>query len=138
MWCDWWLRICINFFHTIYGVTSNVPLFVNVPLLSISPLTVNILDNLISITKPETANEMKSQLGTKYFVNTGDEITVKNVKIKLVNVDTSSDILVNVNGTNEIIEFQKNKYISGLEIINSDAFKQSGGVCCCTNLLNYL
>ena len=103
-----------------------------------SPLTIEFLDSIFSITKTETATEFKSHVGQNYFLDIGEDVTVGGVNVKLVNTAASGTVVIEINNTNHILQADEAKFISGIEVINSEAFKQSGEVCCCSDLLKFL
>ena len=102
-----------------------------------SPLTINMLDNELSITSTTSATEFKSQTANKYFMNAGDKVTVEDIDVELEDIAKDGSILVVVNGTSEIINDDQNKYLAGLNVKNLEAFDETGATCCCTDLLNF-
>jgi len=103
-----------------------------------SPLTINFLDNQISITNIDVENKFKTELGSKYLLNIGEEITVSGIDIKLVDTTKDGAIVLSVNNSNEIFDKGQSKYVNGLIIKDSEAFKQANNQCCCTDLLKFL
>ncbi|MBI2672264.1 hypothetical protein HYX16_04995 [Candidatus Woesearchaeota archaeon] len=103
-----------------------------------SPLTIEFLESIISITKTESATEFKSHIGENYFLEIGQNVTVNGVNIKLLNTVPSGKVVIEINNTGYILDADGSKFISGIEIINSEAFKQSSEVCCCSDLLKFL
>ncbi|MFH1592359.1 MAG: hypothetical protein ABIB47_03255 [Candidatus Woesearchaeota archaeon] len=109
-----------------------------------SPLTINILDNELSLTSAETATEFKSQSANKFFMDTSDEITVDNIDIRLIDIDGAGSIkiLLNstsgiVNDTTEILKDGQTKFLAGLNVKNLESFDETGAYCCCTDLLEF-
>lgn len=103
-----------------------------------STLSIDVLENPISITSAESATQIKSESGKRYFLNIGEKIKVENTDIKLLATSSDESLVLEVNNTKEIFSASETKYVSGLEIKNYKAFKQQGTSCCCSDLSKYL
>jgi len=102
------------------------------------PLTVNLLDNSLSLTEAVTATKFKSQSAIEYYLKTGEKVTVEGKEVQLVDVDTNQAIVIKTNNTEEIISLGKVNHLNGLNIKNVEAFDIEGTNCCCTDLLSGL
>ena len=103
-----------------------------------TPLTINLLDNELSITDAETATKFKSQTATKYFMRTGDKVTVSSKEVELIDIDKEGAVRIKINNTEEIIYDEKYQFINDLIIKNVKAFDTEGAECCCSDLLSGL
>ena len=103
-----------------------------------SPLSIDVLENPISITSAETATQIKSESGKKYFLDIGQKIRVENTDIKLLATNSDESIILEVNSSKAIFSPSETKFVSNLEIKNIRAFKQKGTECCCSDLSKYL
>ena len=103
-----------------------------------TPLSINLLDNELSITDAETATKFKSQSATKYFMRTGDKVKVDDREVELIDIDKEGAIVIKTNNTEEIIYDDKYQFINELIIKNIKAFDTEGAECCCSDLLSGL
>ena len=102
------------------------------------PLTINLLDNAISITDTETATEFKTQSASRYFLKTGQKATVDGIEVVLEDIGKDSSVRVKVNNNlTEFIDSGKNKFVSGIYIRNLEATDETNVGCCCTDLLDF-
>jgi len=102
-----------------------------------SPLTINILENEISISNTQSATKFQSQSANKYFMNTGQNVTVEKVTVGLTDIASDSSIKININGTSILLREGQNKFLSDIYVKNLEAFDETGTDCCCTNLLDF-
>ncbi len=107
------------------------------------PLTINMLENELSITKVNTATEFESQIANKYFMNTNEKIVADGIQVHLLDIAPDGSIKVNiVNSTGgtatEIIKSGQNKNLAGINIKNLEAFDETTANCCCKDLLSSL
>ncbi len=103
-----------------------------------SPLTINILDNKISITDAVTATQFKSQKATEIYMKPGDKVKVEGVEVELRDIDKNGAIIVRSNNTEEIIPSGKYEVIGKLKVKNVETFDIEGSECCCASLLSNL
>jgi len=87
--------------------------------------------------RAESATKFQSQSANKYFINTGQKITVEKIDIKLIDVAADGSIKITVNDTSELLNNNQNKFLAGIYVKNLEAFDETGADCCCIDLLDF-
>ena len=72
------------------------------------------------------------------YGNFDKPVSASGIDIKLVDTTKDGAIVLSVNNSNEIFDKGQSKYVNGLIIKDSEAFKQANNQCCCTDLLKFL
>lgn len=88
------------------------------------PLEIKFLGKTLKITSISTtaANKFTAYVGTEYFLNVGDSVTVEGKKVTLSNVGSGGAIVVEVDGVTETIASSGTETVNGIEISNDETF----------------
>jgi len=89
---------------------------------SSDPLEIKFLGKTIKITKTDSATKFTAQIGTEYFMDIDDVVTVIGKKITLQNVGSGGAVVVDVDGVQETISSGSTRTVNGIEITNDESF----------------
>ena len=89
---------------------------------STDSLEIKFLGKNLEITKVDTPTKFTAFVGTEFFMDAGDTVTVDGKKVTLVNVGEGGAILVDVDGVLETIPSSSTKTVNGIEISNDETF----------------
>ncbi len=94
---------------------------------STEPFEVKFLGKTLKITEvpDDNVDRFQAYVGTEYFMDVGDVVTVEGKKVTLVNVGTSGAIIIDVDGTIDTVTASATKTINGIEIANDETFYSS-------------
>jgi len=88
------------------------------------PLEIKFLGKTLKITSISTTadNKFTAYVGTEFFLNVGDSVTVEGKKVTLENVGSGGAIVVSVDGVTETISASGTETVNGIEISNDETF----------------
>jgi len=88
------------------------------------PLEIKFLGKTLKITSVSTTSDTKftAYVGTEYFLNVGDSVTVEGKKVTLENVGSGGAIVMSVDGVTETIPASATETVNGIEISNDETF----------------
>ena len=72
----------------------------------------------IKITKTDSATKFTAQIGTEYFMDIDDVVTVIGKKITLQNVGSGGAVGVDVDGVQETISSGSTRTVNGIKLTN--------------------
>ena len=89
-----------------------------------NPLEITFLGKVMKITEVDSGSGVKftAQIGTGYFMDIDDVVTVDGRRITLKNVGSSGAVVVDVNGVQETLSRGATKTINGIEVNNDESF----------------
>ena len=85
-------------------------------------LEVKFLGKTLKITQVQSSNKFTAFVGTEYFMEVGDTVTVQAKKVTLQNVGSGGAIVVDVDGSVQTIPSTTTRTINGIEISNQETF----------------
>jgi len=91
------------------------------------PLEVNFLGKKLKIvdalfSDDGSGNKFKAYVGSEYFMDVGDVVTISGKKVTLNNVGSDGSVMVDVDGTIGVIPSSLTETVNGIEIRNSETF----------------
>jgi hypothetical protein len=89
---------------------------------SADPLEINILGHKIKITSIDSATKFTAQVGTEFFMDIDDVVTVLGKKVTLKNVGSGGAVVVDVEGVQDTLSSGVTRTVNGLEITNDETF----------------
>ncbi len=89
---------------------------------STEPLELKFLGKTLKITKVDGSAKFTANVGSEFFMDAGDTVTVDGKKITLVNVGEGGAIVVDVDGVLDTISSSSTRTINGIEIKNDETF----------------
>ena len=91
------------------------------------PFEVKFLGKTLKITEvpDDKEDRFTAYVGTEYFMDVGDVVTVEGKKVTLVNVGIGGAIIVDVDGTIDTITASATKTVNGIEIASDETFYSS-------------
>jgi len=85
-------------------------------------LEIKFLGKTLKITTIDSATKFTANVGAEYYLSVGDAVTVNGKEIKLIDVGSGGNVIVNVGGVQDVISGDTTKTINSLEIKNDDTF----------------
>jgi len=97
---------------------------------SSQPLEIKFLGKTLKLTSISTTanNKFSAYVGTEFYMNVGDEVTVEGKKVNLNNVGSGGAISITVDGVQETIPASSTETVNGIEITNDETFYDSNDV----------
>ncbi len=83
---------------------------------------INFLGKKLEITKVDKQDTFTAFVGSEFFMDVGDTVTVDGKKVTLENVGEGGAILVDVDGVRETIPGSGTRTVNGIEISNDETF----------------
>jgi len=85
-------------------------------------LEIKFLGKNLEITKVDSPTKFTAFVGSEFFMEVGDSVTVDGKKVTLVNVGEGGAVLVDVDGVLDTVPSSSTKTINGIEISNDETF----------------
>ena len=89
---------------------------------SSDPLEIKFLGKTLKITTIDSATKFTANVGAEYYLGIGDSVEVNEKEVKLVDVGSGGNVIVTVDGVQDVVSSDSTKTINGLEIKNDDTF----------------
>ena len=89
---------------------------------SSDPLEIKFLGKTLKITSIDSATKFTANVGAEYYLGIGDSIEVNGKDVKLVDVGSGGNVIVTVDGVQDVVSADTTKTINGLEVKNDDTF----------------
>src|SRR3989338_4580605 len=85
-------------------------------------LSVKFLGKTLKITSIDSDSKFTANVGTENYVKNGETVTSGGKEVKLIDVGSGGNVIVSVDGVQDVIDASTTKTINGLEIKNDATF----------------
>src|SRR3989344_6825859 len=85
-------------------------------------LTIKFLGKTLKITSIDSDSKFTANVGTENYVKNGETVTSGGKEVKLIDVGSGGNVIVSVDGVQDVIDASTTKTINGLEIKNDATF----------------
>src|SRR3989344_1056833 len=89
---------------------------------SSDPLEIKFLGKTLKVTTIDSATKFTANVGSEYYLGIGDSVDVNGKEVKLVDVGSGGNVIVTVDGVQDVVSADTTKTINGLEVKNDDTF----------------
>ena len=85
-------------------------------------LDIKFLGTTLKITSIDSASKFTANVGAEYYLQIEDTVTVLGKEVKLLDVGSGGNIIVTVDGVQDVVSADSTKTINGVEVKNDDTF----------------
>ncbi len=85
-------------------------------------LNLKFLGKTLKITSIDSASKFTANVGTENYLKVGDSVTTNTKVVKLIDVGSGGNVIVSVDGVQDVIDASTTKTINSLEIKNDATF----------------